>query len=334
MRRTRCRFYLPLDEGEEMAYCCLERHRGEKVTAFHLHREDTGAFILACSCASDMEGPFKFHTLTDSHLRRMEDIPSAADSAVYLGMMEINFLGTEFVVRDHRWDDPSGTRFSHELGLTVYETNVSGRAPNSMKVVVPRLHADQITADNAPDLSLSDRFAKVNTTRVRGGKLKRWFPKTAAFVARRRGSAADAPLRIAASTPTAGPGAINRSFSNIKRSDAEDDEDAQEYCALEGDEMLDMTVFHTKKPVWNDELHAWTLNFNGRAKRASKKNFLLTPPVEGSKEGTTTKDDGRVYLRFGKMSKARFSLDFRDPFSPLVALGVAITTFAKKRAVT
>ena len=30
-----------------MAYCCLERHRGEKVTAFHLHREDTGAFVLA-----------------------------------------------------------------------------------------------------------------------------------------------------------------------------------------------------------------------------------------------------------------------------------------------
>ena len=41
------RFYLSLDEGEEMAYCCLERHRGEKVTAFHLHREDTGAFVLA-----------------------------------------------------------------------------------------------------------------------------------------------------------------------------------------------------------------------------------------------------------------------------------------------
>ena len=334
-----------------MAYCCLERHRGEKVTAFHLHREDTGAFILACSCASDMEGPFKFHTLTDSHLRTMDAIPAAADSAVYLGMMDINFIGTEFVVRDHRWDDAMSARFSHELGLTVYETNVSGRAPNSMKVVVPRLHADQVTEENSPDTSLSERFAKVNTTRVRGSRLKRWFPRTAQFVAARRGSAGDAPLRIAASTPTAG--GLSRSFSNVKKADAEDDEGTQEYCALEGDEMLDMTIFHTKKPVratasmvlyartpspssqvWNDELHAWTLNFNGRAKRASKKNFLLTPPVEGTKEGTTTKEDGRVFLRFGKMSKSRFSLDFRDPFSPLVALGVAVTTFAKKRAVT
>ena len=39
------KWYLPLDEGEEMAYCCVQRHRGEKVTAFHLHREDTGAFL-------------------------------------------------------------------------------------------------------------------------------------------------------------------------------------------------------------------------------------------------------------------------------------------------
>ena len=245
--RNNLRFYLPLDEGEEMAYCCLERHRGEKVTAFHLHREDTGAFILACSCASDMEGPFKFHTLTDSHLRTMDAIPAAADSAVYLGMMDINFIGTEFVVRDHRWDDAMSARFSHELGLTVYETNVSGRAPNSMKVVVPRLHADQVTEENSPDTSLSERFAKVNTTRVRGSRLKRWFPRTAQFVAARRGSAGDAPLRIAASTPTAG--GLSRSFSNVKKADAEDDEGTQEYCALEGDEMLDMTIFHTKKPV-------------------------------------------------------------------------------------
>lgn len=45
-------------------------------------------------------------------------------------------------------------------------------------------------------------------------------------------------------------------------------------------------------------------------------------------------EDGRVFLRFGKMAKARFSLDFRDPFSPVSALAVAVTTFAKKKMVT
>ena len=90
-----------------------------------------------------------------------------------------------------------------------------------------------------------------------------------------------------------------------------------------------MTVFKTKKPVWNDELRAWTLNFNGRAKRPSKKNFLL---VLAEQQSAT--QDVRVYLRFGKMAKGKFSLDFRDPFSPIAALAVAVTTFAKKRMVT
>lgn len=31
------------------------------------------------------------------------------------------------------------------------------------------------------------------------------------------------------------------------------------------------------KPSWNEQLNAWTLNFNGRVKIASKKNFLIAP---------------------------------------------------------
>lgn len=44
--------------------------------------------------------------------------------------------------------------------------------------------------------------------------------------------------------------------------------------------------------------------------------------------------DDTVFMRFGKMSKTRFSLDFRYPLSPVVALGIACTTFAKKMVVT
>lgn len=45
------------------------------------------------------------------------------------------------------------------------------------------------------------------------------------------------------------------------------------YGALENDDGLDLTVFATKKPVWNDELRAWTLNFNGRAGRRRESIF-------------------------------------------------------------
>ena len=71
---------------------------------------------------------------------------------------------------------------------------------------------------------------------------------------------------------------------------------------------------------------------NPATQRASKKNFLLV-----AEKGNTNMDefpDDAIFLRFGKMSKTRFSLDFRYPLSPIVALGIACTTFAKKMVVT
>lgn len=44
--------------------------------------------------------------------------------------------------------------------------------------------------------------------------------------------------------------------------------------------------------------------------------------------------EGKVHIRHGKMSKSRFSVDFRHPVSPIVALGVCCSTFANKMVVT
>ena len=80
----------------------------------------------------------------------------------------------------------------------------------------------------------------------------------------------------------------------------------------------------TKKPKWNDALDAWTMDFRGRVKVASKKNFQIAC------------DDfpDQVLLLFGKYKKDLFSLDFRAPFCMATALGVALTTFADKLIVT
>lgn len=45
-------------------YCSLERHRGEHVTSFHLNRDDTGEFLLACSVESSLQG--NQHSVDDS----------------------------------------------------------------------------------------------------------------------------------------------------------------------------------------------------------------------------------------------------------------------------
>jgi len=65
--------------------------------------------------------------------------------------------------------------------------------------------------------------------------------------------------------------------------------------------------------------------FLGRVKLPSKKNFILVDHSE---------DEERSLLMFGKVTKNRFTLDFREPFTPTQALFVALTAFASKLAVT
>ena len=85
-----------------------------------------------------------------------------------------------------------------------------------------------------------------------------------------------------------------------------------------------LTILETKKPRWNAELDAWTMDFKGRVKLASKKNFQLTHKS----------DPDKVLMLFGKVTKSRFSLDFQPPMTACKALAVALSTFADKLAVT
>jgi hypothetical protein len=82
----------------------------------------------------------------------------------------------------------------------------------------------------------------------------------------------------------------------------------------------------TRKPKWNEKNRSWTMDFRGRCKIASKKNFcIVCDDLAGSEQ---------VLLLFGKMKKDLFSLDFRAPFSVAAALGAVLPSFAKKLAVT
>jgi len=105
----------------------------------------------------------------------------------------------------------------------------------------------------------------------------------------------------------------------------------------EGDSSL--MVLETKKPTWNTTISAWVLNFNGRVRIPSKKNFILIPEQGNmTTESEFTNRDGEitemVVLRHGKMSKSRFTVDFRYPICPLAALAICCSSFAMKRAVT
>ena len=91
-------------------------------------------------------------------------------------------------------------------------------------------------------------------------------------------------------------------------------------AAIVGDEVS--WRFKTRKPRWSDRIGMWTMDFQQRVKKASKKNFQLH-----------FVDDDEVRLLFGKVSKNRFALDFAPPFAPATALFCALTTFADKLVV-
>jgi len=95
--------------------------------------------------------------------------------------------------------------------------------------------------------------------------------------------------------------------------------------------------FATRKAKWNPKLNMWTLDFQSRVKRASKKNFQLlhvaagdAPHRDAASSSSSSSNHHQVKLLFGKVSKNRFSLDFAPPFAPATALFVALTTFASK----
>lgn len=237
--------------------------------------------------------PHPPHTTTPS-------VSQNQDSAVYLGCMNPNFMGTGFGLHDHRVITPqSKDRSLHDLALIIYETNMLGRVPNFMHVVVPRVaHDDEQESQRR---SVSERYSMMKKKRRRASLVERMKKLTR-----------------------------KKSQEEV----VEENEQARlDYGAVEQENSSELMMFQTKKPTWNEELCAWTLNFNGRVKQASKKNFLIVAE-QGNDRMEDEFGEERIFLRFGKISKTRFTLDFRYPLSPMAALAIACTTFAKKLAVT
>ena len=103
----------------------------------------------------------------------------------------------------------------------------------------------------------------------------------------------------------------------------------------------------TKVPEWNEEMQSYTLDYNGRARLASAKNFQLELAPATSAEaaeiqkaydtvrGESRRDRRRsrraialagVKLQFGKYDDDTFNLDYAHPLCGIQALAIALTT--------
>lgn len=86
-----------------------------------------------------------------------------------------------------------------------------------------------------------------------------------------------------------------------------------------------MHVLESKQPVYNEELKAFTLNFNKRVTRASVKNFQIV----------FANEPDAIVLQFGRCAvDEEFILDFQYPVSPLQAFAMALTSVERKLGAT
>lgn len=77
-----------------------------------------------------------------------------------------------------------------------------------------------------------------------------------------------------------------------------------------------------KPPVWSEDYQAFVLNFYGRVKVASVKNFQL---IDESKPE-------HIFLQFGKVSDHFFTCDFQYPITPAQAFMICLSSFDFKIA--
>lgn len=105
------------------------------------------------------------------------------------------------------------------------------------------------------------------------------------------------------------------------------------------DEVLRM---ENQLPTWNPEKRSLSLRFaEGRIKKASAKNFMLTMPKAalasssaGPEEAKTAvksvATDKHSVMQFGKAKKQTYVLDVHHPMSVLQAFGIALSTHGWK----
>lgn len=85
-------------------------------------------------------------------------------------------------------------------------------------------------------------------------------------------------------------------------------------------------VLRSKEAEWSKELGGYTLDFKGRVKEASVKNFVLTSDLD--EHG----DTGKVSMIFGRTNDNEFVLDYSWPLSPMQAFQIALSSLDDKLA--
>ncbi len=92
-------------------------------------------------------------------------------------------------------------------------------------------------------------------------------------------------------------------------------------CLKKQKSSIDKLVcLESKSPIWNNDVGAHVLYFNGKATLASVKNFQLC----------TQDDEQKIITQFGRIDKDEFCLEVQWPMSLFQAFAVTLSSFDSK----
>lgn len=179
-----------------------------------------------------------------------------------------------------------------ENGAITYTANLLGNRPRIMDVCIPKLSEDGRVCDEWSE----DRDGAPPAIRSSGG--------------------ANTMLDLFKT--------IQQGLQNLDDPADLDEEDTMPpndnaSAAVPGDGH-GLMILQNRPPWWNIELGAFVLNFGGRVKVASVKNFQLCE----------RHDQGHI-MQFGRIEgRHNFTMDFQHPLTPMQAFAIAISSLQSK----
>ena len=98
------------------------------------------------------------------------------------------------------------------------------------------------------------------------------------------------------------------------------------------DDNISFSLFNFK-PEWDYQYNNYKIDFNGRVKQASKKNFILIDINKSNNNKNKTIEENSEYRRIlqcGKIDEKTYALDFIFPLTAFEAFCISITSLVTK----